>query len=143
MTTGLALLLALACTIATSPGTRVHHRASRASKGRGMPACRFPGRWKAIAAKMEALPSACLSDLSSHLCFTKNAPCSELLLSSHPTMRGSAEPPADGKLRLVATGVWSRQQQPRAATRPNGMPTAAEHHPAAACNHVKLLVCPF
>jgi hypothetical protein len=41
MTTGLALLLALACIIVTSPGSRVHHSASRARKRRGMPARRF------------------------------------------------------------------------------------------------------
>jgi hypothetical protein len=38
----------------------------------------FPGRWKAIAGKLERLP-VCLSDLSSHPCFAKNALCRELL----------------------------------------------------------------
>ncbi|CAL4928690.1 unnamed protein product [Urochloa decumbens] len=65
----------------------------------------FPGRWKAIAAKLEALP-ACLSDLSSHPCFAKNALCRELLQSVAATLAEAAdlaarcrEPPADGKLR--------------------------------------------
>ncbi|CAN6302563.1 unnamed protein product [Urochloa humidicola] len=66
----------------------------------------FPGRWKAIAAKMEALP-ACLSDLSSHPCFAKNALCRELLQSVSATLAEAADlavrcsrgPPPDGKLR--------------------------------------------
>ncbi|CAN6290906.1 unnamed protein product [Urochloa humidicola] len=65
----------------------------------------FPGRWKAIAAKLESLP-ACLSDLSSHPCFAKNALCRELLQSVAATLAEAAElaarcrePPPDGKLR--------------------------------------------
>jgi len=65
----------------------------------------FPGRWKAIAAKLEALP-ACLSDLSSHPCFAKNALCRELLQSLAATLAEAADlagrcrgPPPDGKLR--------------------------------------------
>ncbi|XP_034577017.1 uncharacterized protein [Setaria viridis] len=65
----------------------------------------FPGRWKAIAAKLETLP-ACLSDLSSHPCFAKNALCRELLQSVAATLAEAAdlagrcrEPPPDGKLR--------------------------------------------
>ncbi|KAG2555239.1 U-box domain-containing protein 4-like isoform X2 [Panicum virgatum] len=65
----------------------------------------FPGRWKAIAAKLEALP-ACLSDLSSHPCFAKNALCRELLQSVAATLAEAADlagrcrgPPPDGKLR--------------------------------------------
>ena len=69
------------------------------------PAAGFPGRWKAIAAKLEALP-ACLSDLSSHPCFAKNALCRELLQSVAATLAEAADlagrcrgPPPDGKLR--------------------------------------------
>ncbi|WVZ55172.1 hypothetical protein U9M48_005871 [Paspalum notatum var. saurae] len=65
----------------------------------------FPGRWKAIAAKLEALPAR-LSDLSSHPCFAKNALCRELLQSVAATLAEAAElaarcrePPAAGKLR--------------------------------------------
>ncbi|CAN6321734.1 unnamed protein product [Urochloa humidicola] len=66
----------------------------------------FQGRWKAIAAKLEALP-ACLSDLSSHPCFAKNALCRELLQSVAATLaeaadlaaRCSSGQPPDGKLR--------------------------------------------
>lgn len=65
----------------------------------------FPGRWKAIAAKLDALP-ACLSDLSSHPCFARNSLCRELLQSVAATLADAAElaarcrePPADGKLR--------------------------------------------
>ncbi|CAN6285947.1 unnamed protein product [Urochloa humidicola] len=66
----------------------------------------FQGRWKAIAAKLEALP-ACLSDLSSHPCFAKNALCRELLQSVAATLAEAADlaarcsrgPPPDGKLR--------------------------------------------
>ncbi|XP_066307041.1 protein ARABIDILLO 2-like isoform X1 [Miscanthus floridulus] len=72
--------------------------AARAARG-------FPGRWKAIAAKLDALP-ACLSDLSSHPCFARNALCRELLQSVAATLADAAElaarcrePPADGKLR--------------------------------------------
>uniref|UniRef100_A0A0E0NNU1 DUF7032 domain-containing protein n=1 Tax=Oryza rufipogon TaxID=4529 RepID=A0A0E0NNU1_ORYRU len=66
----------------------------------------FPGRWKAIAAKLEGLP-ACLSDLSSHPCFAKNALCRELLQSVAATLAEAAElaarcrePPAAGKLQM-------------------------------------------
>ncbi|XP_062217030.1 vacuolar protein 8-like isoform X2 [Phragmites australis] len=66
----------------------------------------FPGRWKAIAAKLERLP-ACLSDLSSHPCFAKNALCRELLQSVAATLAEAAElagrcrePPRAGKLQM-------------------------------------------
>uniref|UniRef100_A0A0E0K7Y0 DUF7032 domain-containing protein n=1 Tax=Oryza punctata TaxID=4537 RepID=A0A0E0K7Y0_ORYPU len=66
----------------------------------------FPGRWKAIAAKLEKLPT-CLSDLSSHPCFAKNALCRELLQSVAATLAEAAElaarcrePPAAGKLQM-------------------------------------------
>ncbi|KAF8780227.1 hypothetical protein HU200_001896 [Digitaria exilis] len=65
----------------------------------------FPGRWKAIAAKLASLP-ACLSELSSHPCFARNALCRELLQSVAATLAEAAdlaarcrEPPLDGKLR--------------------------------------------
>ncbi|KAF8780393.1 hypothetical protein HU200_001506 [Digitaria exilis] len=65
----------------------------------------FPGRWKAIAAKLASLP-ACLSDLSSHPCFARNALCRELLQSVAATLAEAADlaarcrdPPLDGKLR--------------------------------------------
>ncbi|KAF0916198.1 hypothetical protein E2562_000790 [Oryza meyeriana var. granulata] len=66
----------------------------------------FPGRWKAIAAKLETLPT-CLSDLSSHPCFAKNALCRELLQSVAATLGEAAElaaqcrePPRAGKLQM-------------------------------------------
>ncbi|KAJ1299104.1 hypothetical protein BS78_01G505700 [Paspalum vaginatum] len=65
----------------------------------------FPGRWKAIGARLEALPAR-LSDLSSHPCFAKNALCRELLQSVAATLAEAAQlaaqcrgPPAAGKLR--------------------------------------------
>uniref|UniRef100_A0A0D9VNP5 DUF7032 domain-containing protein n=1 Tax=Leersia perrieri TaxID=77586 RepID=A0A0D9VNP5_9ORYZ len=65
----------------------------------------FPGRWKAIAAKMDKLP-ACLSDLSSHPCFARNTLCRELLQSVAATLAEAAElaalcraPPRAGKLQ--------------------------------------------
>ncbi|KAM3316600.1 hypothetical protein ACQJBY_034621 [Aegilops geniculata] len=65
----------------------------------------FPGRWKAIAAKLGALPAR-LSDLSSHPCFARNALCRELLHSVAATLADAAElaarcrgPPRDGKLQ--------------------------------------------
>ena len=65
----------------------------------------FPGRWKAIAAKLGTLPAR-LSDLSSHPCFARNALCRELLHSVAATLADAAElasrcrgPPRDGKLQ--------------------------------------------
>nr|CAD1835450.1 unnamed protein product [Ananas comosus var. bracteatus] len=70
----------------------------------------FPGRWKAIISKVERVP-ACLSDLSSHPCFSKNALCRELLQSVAATLaetvdlagrcrRRGADPAALGKLQM-------------------------------------------
>uniref|UniRef100_A0ACD5TIT8 Uncharacterized protein n=3 Tax=Avena sativa TaxID=4498 RepID=A0ACD5TIT8_AVESA len=66
----------------------------------------FGGRWKAIAARLEKVP-ACLSDLSSHPCFSKNALCRELLQSVATTLAEAAElgarclePPKAGKLQM-------------------------------------------
>lgn len=65
----------------------------------------FPGRWKAIAAKLGTLPAR-LSDLSSHPCFARNALCRELLQSVAATLADAAQlaarcrgPPRDGKLQ--------------------------------------------
>uniref|UniRef100_A0ACD5TTQ6 Uncharacterized protein n=1 Tax=Avena sativa TaxID=4498 RepID=A0ACD5TTQ6_AVESA len=62
----------------------------------------FPGRWKAIAAKLGTLPAR-LSDLSSHPCFARNALCRELLQSVAATLADAAElaarPPGAGKLQ--------------------------------------------
>ncbi|KAM0897091.1 hypothetical protein ACQ4PT_022767 [Festuca glaucescens] len=66
----------------------------------------FGGRWKAIAARLErVLP--CLSDLSSHPCFSKNSLCRELLHSVAATLAEAAElgrlccePPKAGKLQM-------------------------------------------
>ncbi|KQK23983.1 uncharacterized protein LOC100846680 [Brachypodium distachyon] len=65
----------------------------------------FPGRWKAIAAKLGALPAR-LSDLSSHPCFARNALCRELVLSVAATLaeasalaEASCRGPGAGKLR--------------------------------------------
>ncbi|VAI25331.1 unnamed protein product [Triticum turgidum subsp. durum] len=65
----------------------------------------FPGRWKAIAAKLGTLPAR-LSDLSSHPRFARNALCRELLHSVAATLADAAElasrcrgPPRDGKLQ--------------------------------------------
>ncbi|KAF0891460.1 hypothetical protein E2562_009881 [Oryza meyeriana var. granulata] len=49
----------------------------------------FSGWWKAIAAKLETLPT-CVSDLSSHPCFAKNALCRELLQSVAATLSEAA-----------------------------------------------------
>ncbi|KAK1653572.1 hypothetical protein QYE76_071377 [Lolium multiflorum] len=63
----------------------------------------FPGRWKAIAAKLRTLPAR-LSDLSSHPCFARNALCRELLQSVAATLADAAElaarPPGAGKLQM-------------------------------------------
>jgi len=66
----------------------------------------FGGRWKAIAARLERVPP-CLSDLSSHPCFSKNSLCRELLQSVAATLAEAAElgarcrePPKTGKLQM-------------------------------------------
>ncbi|KAM0907340.1 hypothetical protein ACQ4PT_016192 [Festuca glaucescens] len=66
----------------------------------------FGGRWKAIAARLERVPP-CLSDLSSHPCFSKNSLCRELLQSVAATLAEAAElgrlcrePPKAGKLQM-------------------------------------------
>ncbi|XP_066377600.1 protein ARABIDILLO 2-like [Miscanthus floridulus] len=66
----------------------------------------FSGRWKAIAARLERVPP-CLSDLSSHPCFSKNSLCRELLQSVAATLAEAAElgarchePPKAGKLQM-------------------------------------------
>lgn len=66
----------------------------------------FGGRWKAIAARLEKVPP-CLSDLSSHPCFSKNSLCRELLQSVAATLAEAAElgarchePPKAGKLQM-------------------------------------------
>ncbi|KAL5210311.1 hypothetical protein ABZP36_005934 [Zizania latifolia] len=50
----------------------------------------FPGRWKAIAVKLESLPTS-LSDLSSHPFFARNTLCRELLQSVAATLAEAAE----------------------------------------------------
>ncbi|KAG7652744.1 Armadillo [Arabidopsis suecica] len=45
----------------------------------------FTGRWKTIISKIEQIP-ACLSDLSSHPCFSKNKLCNEQLQSVAKTL---------------------------------------------------------
>jgi hypothetical protein len=66
----------------------------------------FGGRWKVIAARLERVPP-CLSDLSSHPCFSKNSLCRELLQSVAATLAEAAElgarcrePPRAGKLQM-------------------------------------------
>ncbi|KAG8084093.1 hypothetical protein GUJ93_ZPchr0010g9947 [Zizania palustris] len=66
----------------------------------------FGARWKAIAARLERVPP-CLSDLSSHPCFSKNSLCRELLQSVAVTLAEAAElgarcrePPRAGKLQM-------------------------------------------
>ncbi|MBA0709442.1 hypothetical protein Golax_024476 [Gossypium laxum] len=46
----------------------------------------FPGRWKVIISKLERIPS-CLSDLSTHPCFSKNALCKEQLQAVLKTLK--------------------------------------------------------
>uniref|UniRef100_A0A2P2JHN6 Uncharacterized protein MANES_05G039900 n=1 Tax=Rhizophora mucronata TaxID=61149 RepID=A0A2P2JHN6_RHIMU len=46
----------------------------------------FTGRWKMIIFKLEQIPS-CLSDLSSHPCFSKNALCKEQLQAMSKTLK--------------------------------------------------------
>ncbi|KAK8504122.1 hypothetical protein V6N13_132058 [Hibiscus sabdariffa] len=50
----------------------------------------FPGRWKMIISKLEQIPS-CLSDLSSHPFFSKNALCKEQLQAVSKTLREAIE----------------------------------------------------
>ncbi|KAJ1426841.1 Armadillo-type fold [Sesbania bispinosa] len=50
----------------------------------------FPGRWKMIISKLEQIPS-CLSDLSSHPCFSKNALCKEQLQAVSKTLKEAIE----------------------------------------------------
>lgn len=66
----------------------------------------FGGRWKAIATRLERVPP-CLSDLSSHPCFSKNSLCRELLQSVAATLTEATElgarcrePPKAGKLQM-------------------------------------------
>ncbi|XP_062201268.1 ARM REPEAT PROTEIN INTERACTING WITH ABF2-like isoform X2 [Phragmites australis] len=66
----------------------------------------FGGRWKAIVARLERVPP-CLSDLSSHPCFSKNSLCRELLQSVAATLAEAAElgercrePTRAGKLQM-------------------------------------------
>ncbi|KAL5565517.1 hypothetical protein UlMin_028681 [Ulmus minor] len=66
----------------------------------------FPGRWKMIISKLERIPS-CLSDLSSHPCFSKNALCKEQLQAVSKTLKESielaelcVEEKYEGKLRM-------------------------------------------
>jgi hypothetical protein len=66
----------------------------------------FGSRWKAIAARLERVPP-CLSDLSSHPCFSKNSLCRELLQSVAATLTEASElaercraPPRAGKLQM-------------------------------------------
>ncbi|KAE8708012.1 arginine/serine-rich-splicing factor RSP41-like isoform X1 [Hibiscus syriacus] len=50
----------------------------------------FPGRWKMIISKLEQIPS-CLSDLSSHPFFSKNALCKEQLQAVSKTAKEAIE----------------------------------------------------
>ncbi|KAJ6338100.1 hypothetical protein OIU76_007722 [Salix suchowensis] len=50
----------------------------------------FPGRWKMIISKLEQIPS-CLSDLSSHPCFTRNSLCKEQLQAVSKTLKEAIE----------------------------------------------------
>ena len=45
----------------------------------------FSARWKTIITKLELVP-ACLSDLSSHPCFSKNTLCNEYLQANLKTL---------------------------------------------------------
>ncbi|XP_038978715.1 uncharacterized protein LOC120109049 isoform X1 [Phoenix dactylifera] len=89
-----------------------HHWLSRArqlvptSLDKARAATGFPGRWKAIVSKLERVPP-CLSDLSSHPCFAKNALCIELLQSVADVLADaveladrSSEKPCVGKLQM-------------------------------------------
>ncbi|KAK9749321.1 hypothetical protein RND81_02G117800 [Saponaria officinalis] len=50
----------------------------------------FPGRWKTIVSKLEKIPS-CLSDLSTHPCFSKHALCKEQLQAVSKTLNEAIE----------------------------------------------------
>ncbi|KAJ6710060.1 ARM REPEAT SUPERFAMILY PROTEIN [Salix koriyanagi] len=50
----------------------------------------FPGRWKMIISKLEQIPS-CLSDLSSHPCFSRNSLCKEQLQAVSKTLKEAIE----------------------------------------------------
>ncbi|CBI38775.3 unnamed protein product, partial [Vitis vinifera] len=66
----------------------------------------FLGRWKMIISKLEQIPS-CLSDLSSHPCFSKNTLCKEQLQAVLRTLKETIElaelcikEKYEGKLRM-------------------------------------------
>ncbi|XP_028759135.1 LOW QUALITY PROTEIN: vacuolar protein 8-like [Neltuma alba] len=66
----------------------------------------FSGRWKVIVSKIEQIPS-CLSDLSSHPCFSKNSLCKEQLQAVSKTLEEAINLAAlcvkeryEGKLRM-------------------------------------------
>ncbi|XP_072956812.1 uncharacterized protein [Typha angustifolia] len=64
----------------------------------------FPGRWKSIISKLERV-QPCLSDLSSHPCFSKNSLCVELLQSVAATLSdavglAAADHGSVGKLQM-------------------------------------------
>lgn len=66
----------------------------------------FPGRWKVIISKLELIPP-CLSDLSSHPCFSKNTLCTEQLQAVAKTLDEAIElaemcvkEKYEGKLRM-------------------------------------------
>ncbi|KAK4269647.1 hypothetical protein QN277_022777 [Acacia crassicarpa] len=66
----------------------------------------FSGRWKVIVSKIEQIPT-CLSDLSSHPCFSKNALCKEQLQAVSKTLEEAihlaelcAKESYEGKLRM-------------------------------------------
>ncbi|KAL9245325.1 hypothetical protein vseg_018989 [Gypsophila vaccaria] len=50
----------------------------------------FPGRWKIIISKLEKIPS-CLSDLSTHPCFSKHTLCKEQLQAVSKTLNEAIE----------------------------------------------------
>ncbi|XXG67224.1 hypothetical protein AAC387_Pa06g0620 [Persea americana] len=50
----------------------------------------FAGRWKIVISKLERIPS-CLSNLSSHPCFSKNTLCEEQLQFESKRLRASCE----------------------------------------------------
>lgn len=114
----------------------------------------FLGRWKMIISKMEQIPS-CLSDLSSHPCFSKNALCKEQLQAVLRTLKETVElaevcieEKFEGKLRmqsdldgligkldlnlrdcglLVKTGVLGEAMMPLAVAGSSSEPDASTH----------------
>ncbi|XP_057980542.1 uncharacterized protein LOC131166213 [Malania oleifera] len=121
----------------------------------------FPGRWKMIISRLDQIPS-CLSELSSHPCFSRNTLCKEQLQAVCKTLKEAiklaelcVKEKYEGKLRmqsdldalsgkldlnlhdcglLIKTGVLGEVTLPLAVANSSGEPDTAFH-----CNVRELL----